>query len=115
LQRKAPIGTRGESRSKFGGGIDGRHAALPIGASPNASLPSQADTWDQEFEQLEQEMDSTVQQLRDSNSIFTPSIDWTNELFQQRLDELNGLLQSLESPQGVNFSEHVNQLHYGTF
>lgn len=91
-----------------------RPGSLASGVQPYVSLPNQADSWDQEFEQLELEVESTSQQMQERNSISAPSIDWTNEMFDQGLNELNGLLQELESPQGVIYSEQVNQLNYGT-
>lgn len=89
-------------------------SSQPAVARPFVSLPHQADSWDQEFEQLEQEMESTSQQLQEGNSISAPSIDWTNEIFDQGLNELDSLLQELENPHGGIHSEPVNQLNYGT-
>ncbi len=96
----------------------GRLANQPISqpavARPSVSLPIQADSWDQEFEQLEHEIESTSQQLQEGNSISAPSIDWTNEIFDQGLNELDYLLQELENPHGIIYSEQVNQPNFGT-
>lgn len=89
-------------------------SAQPAVVKPYVSLPIQTDSWDEEFEQLEQEIESTSQQMQERNSISTPSIDWTNEMFDQGVDELDGLLQELENPQGGIHSEPVNQVNYGT-
>lgn len=72
-------------------------SSLPTVAQPNLWLSNQADAWDQEFVQLEQEIESTLQQIQERTLNSTPSIDCTNELFEQGLTEVDGLLQELEN------------------
>ncbi len=103
----APLGTRPTLQSN-------QPSVQPGVVRPSISLPFQTDSWDQEFEQLEQETESTWEQMQERSSISAPKIDWTNELFEQRLHEMDGLLQELENPHGVIYSEQVYQPNYGT-